>query len=75
MSEKTIVSFRIDNERLELLQALADIDNTSLANEIRTAIEYYTSSKMSENIEIRAKIDELKKKRDAQLHKLLSHGP
>ena len=71
--EKSFVSVRINNKHLELLNALADIDNITLADEIRTAIEYYISSRKSEP-DINAKISETKKRRDLRLRKLLNYS-
>ncbi|MBI3046141.1 MAG: hypothetical protein HYY86_01165 [Candidatus Harrisonbacteria bacterium] len=71
MSERTIVSIRLDNEQLDLLLALAELDNTTTADQIRDAVGFYISSRASEKAEIKAKIVEIKKKRDSRLRKLL----
>lgn len=70
--ERCYVSIRMDDEQLDSLLALADIDDCTIADEIRTAIEKYISSRMSENAGVSAKVAEIKEGRDLRLRKLLN---
>jgi len=64
MQEKTVVSVRLDNDRLVQLQALAEIESSTLADEIRKAVDDFIKSKTRD----RKKLDEMiakdKEKRD-----------
>ncbi len=71
MSERAIVSMRINNEQLDLLSALAELDNNTIADQIRDAVEFYISSRASDKTEIKKQIAEIKKRQDSRLRKLL----
>ncbi|GEM_PF-4346721 len=72
MSEKNFVSIRIDNEQIELLEALAELDVSTLADEIRNAITSYISARTSNKDEIADRIAKIKEIRDLRLNKLLN---
>ena len=71
MNGKSLVSVGMDSKHLELLMALSDIDNITLADEIRTAIDEYISFRVSDRSKISARIAEIKRNRDLRLNKLL----
>lgn len=72
MGDKSFISIRIDNKQIEILEVLAGLDASTLADEIRNAITTYISSRTSDKDKIADEIVKFKERHDSLLNKLLN---
>ena len=75
MNDKVIVSFRINEDVLNILEVLAELDNKRLSDELREAIDHYISFRTKdpkEKAKLEKRIAKIEKERLERQRKLLS---